>query len=96
MEEFEHPSGTTNDWDLIRPMLDQVMDDLNDEDREALLLRFFKDRDFRSIGASLGISDDAAQKRIRAHIVRERRAKSGTRPHDEEGSRTLCRRNPLE
>jgi hypothetical protein len=37
---------------------------LSDEDRDALLLRFFKNHDFRSVGRALGISDDAAQKRV--------------------------------
>jgi RNA polymerase sigma factor (sigma-70 family) len=64
MEEFEHASNNSNDWGRIQPLLDQVMGELSDEDREAVLLRFFKDRDFRSIGESLGISDDAAQKRV--------------------------------
>ena len=48
------------------------MDDLRNEDREALLLRFFKDRDFRAIGAALGISDDAAQKRVNRALERLR------------------------
>src|SRR5258705_7609845 len=64
MEQFEQPSGTANDWDRIRPTLDEVLAELSDEDREAVLMRFFQDRDFRAIGASLGISDDAAQKRV--------------------------------
>jgi len=34
------------------------------DDREALLLRFFKNSDFQSIGHALGLSDDAAQKRV--------------------------------
>jgi hypothetical protein len=45
---------------------------LSDEDRDALLLRFFKSQDFRTIGASLGVSDDAAQKRISRALERLR------------------------
>jgi len=37
---------------------------LSDADREAVLLRFFKNRGFHAIGRALGVSDDAAQKRV--------------------------------
>jgi RNA polymerase sigma factor (sigma-70 family) len=52
------------DWDQVQPVLDEAMADLSDEDRDALLLRFFKNHDFRAIGTTLGVSDDAAQKRV--------------------------------
>jgi RNA polymerase sigma factor (sigma-70 family) len=52
------------DWENLRPLLDEAMTGLSDEDRDALLLRFFKNHDFRSVGRALGISDDAAQKRV--------------------------------
>src|SRR6476661_6516747 len=52
------------DWEDVRPLLDEAMTGLSDEDRDALLLRFFKNHDFRSVGCALGISDDAAQKRV--------------------------------
>src|SRR5678816_4361481 len=50
------------------------MADLSDEDREALLLRFFKNHDFRAIGLALGVSDDAAQKRVSRALERLRAA----------------------
>jgi RNA polymerase sigma factor (sigma-70 family) len=64
MKDFDPNSESTTDWERIRPVLDEVMADLNDEDRQAVLLRFFKNRDFRSVGEALGVSDDAAQKRV--------------------------------
>ncbi len=51
-------------WEQIRPTLDEALDSLDDEDREALLLRYFKNQDFRTVGLALGVSDDAAQKRV--------------------------------
>jgi RNA polymerase sigma factor (sigma-70 family) len=51
-------------WDEIRPLLDEAIANLRDEDREAVLVRFFKDESLASVGAMLGISEDAAQKRI--------------------------------
>ena len=65
-------SETTTEWERVGPMLDEAMADLSDEDREALLLRFFKNHDFRTIGLSLGVSDDAAQKRVSRALERLR------------------------
>ena len=64
MEQLDPAPGAADEWDRIQPLLDEAMSDLGDEDREALLLRYFKNHDFRAIGASLGVSDDAAQKRV--------------------------------
>ena len=51
-------------WQQLEPMLDDTIESLEPSDRQAVLLRFFERQDFRSIGAALGISDDAAQKRV--------------------------------
>jgi RNA polymerase sigma factor (sigma-70 family) len=67
MEELEpaNPaSEVTLDWERFRSLLDEAISSLGEEDRDALLLRFFKNRDFRAVGVALGISDDAAQKRV--------------------------------
>jgi hypothetical protein len=64
MEQLLANSEPAADWEQIRPVLDEALDSLGDEDREALLLRFFKNQDFRTVGTALGISDDAAQKRV--------------------------------
>lgn len=71
---MEHLSEvqTPSEWEGVQPVLDEVMAELNDEDREALLLRFFKAKDFRAIGLVLGISDDAAQKRVTRALERLR------------------------
>ena len=62
--ESDSDSGSAADWERIRPVLDEAMAELSDPDRDALLLRFFKNQDFRDVGAALGLSDDAAQKRV--------------------------------
>lgn len=64
MEHFDPTSDAASEWERIGPVLDEAMADLSDNDREALLLRFFQSHDFRAIGQSLGLSDDAAQKRV--------------------------------
>jgi hypothetical protein len=45
-------------------VLDEAMADLEETDREALLMRYFQNYDLRTVGAALGVSDDAAQKRV--------------------------------
>ncbi len=72
MEHFNLASETTPEWDAVQPILDEAMADLSDEDRDALLLRFFKNQDFRVIGQSLGVSDDTAQKRVSRALERLR------------------------
>jgi RNA polymerase sigma factor (sigma-70 family) len=48
----------------LRPLLDEAIEELKAEDRAAILLRFFEQRDFRSIGQTLGSNEDAARKRV--------------------------------
>ncbi|MEZ5323605.1 MAG: sigma-70 family RNA polymerase sigma factor [Verrucomicrobiales bacterium] len=53
---------------------------LPNQDRAALLLRFYEDRSFREIGETLGVSEDAAQKRVTRAIekLRSKLTKVGT------------------
>ena len=66
-------------WEHIAPHLDEALGELDEPDREALLLRYFKNHDLRTVGTTLGISDDAAQKRVSRALerLRERFAKRG-------------------
>ena len=60
-----HPSTeTAPDWGRLRPILDEAISGLNEADHDALVLRFFKNQDLRSVGLALGVSDDTAQKRV--------------------------------
>ena len=60
-----HPSiETAPDWDRLRPLLDQAISGLNEADHDALVLRYFKNQNLRSVGLALGVSDDTAQKRV--------------------------------
>ena len=72
MQHCDSASETAPEWERVQPVLDEAMADLSDEDRDALLLRFFKNRDFHAIGATLGVSDDAAQKRVSRALERLR------------------------
>lgn len=49
---------------LVAPLLDDAINQLGASDRMAILLRFFEQHDFRSVGAALGTNEDAARMRV--------------------------------
>jgi RNA polymerase sigma factor (sigma-70 family) len=51
-------------WTEIPPHLDDAMARLSETDRRVLLLRFFEDLPLAAVGQALGISQDAAKKRV--------------------------------
>jgi RNA polymerase sigma factor (sigma-70 family) len=53
-------------------ILDEVMQQLDETDRDALVLRFFRHESLRGVGDVFGISEDAAQKRISRAIEKLR------------------------
>lgn len=64
MEDIPSSPETPADWEQLRPVLDDVMEELEDRDREAVLLRFFEGQPFASVAAALRVSEDAARKRV--------------------------------
>ena len=66
-------------WAQIRPLLDEVLDQLRPEDRDALLLRYFQERNFAEVGTALGASSEAARKRVDRALdrLREQLVKRG-------------------
>ena len=72
MEQLLTNSESAAVWEQIRPALDEALDCLGDEDREAVLLRYFKNQDLHAVGRALGVSDDAAQKRVSRAVERLR------------------------
>jgi RNA polymerase sigma factor (sigma-70 family) len=54
----------------IAPILDEAIQELGPDDRDAILLRFFERRSLRSVGEALGINENVAQKRV-AQAVHE-------------------------
>jgi RNA polymerase sigma factor (sigma-70 family) len=60
-------SATSQDQDLwreIAPVLDEALAHLGEKDRNALLLRFFEQKNLADVGRSLGIGEDGARKRV--------------------------------
>jgi len=64
MEDLAPISESAPDWERLRPVLDAAMSDLDESDYDALVMRFFRNQDLRSVGRALGVSDDTAQKRV--------------------------------
>ena len=65
-EAVEMNSRNSNEEALagVAPILDEAINELNDEDRGAIILRFFERWSHRAVGEALGTSEAAAQKRI--------------------------------
>ena len=51
-------------WEQIEPHLDAALGELTDADRDAVVLRYFHKKSAAEIATILGVSDDAAQKRV--------------------------------
>jgi RNA polymerase sigma factor (sigma-70 family) len=64
MHELCHSPPSDIDWEHIRPVLDQVMHKLKESDRDVILMRYFENRQLADIGEKLGLSEDAARKRV--------------------------------
>src|SRR5436309_5606879 len=59
-------------WEHIAPHLDAGLSELSEPDRDALLLRYFERKSAREMAQALGISDEAAQKRVSRAVERLR------------------------
>jgi RNA polymerase sigma factor (sigma-70 family) len=80
-----HATETDAAWKKLAPLLDEALVTLNEANRNAVSLRFFEGRSFKEIGAVVGVSEDAAQKRVsraldllRTHFVKRGVALSST------------------
>lgn len=52
------------DWEQLRPILDEAVDSLGEDDRKAVLLRYFKNLSHQEVGVALGLNEDTARKRV--------------------------------
>jgi len=64
MQELTRHPDAEPDWDRLRPVLDQAINELGERDRDAVILRFIEDRAYADIGATLRLTDDAARMRV--------------------------------
>jgi RNA polymerase sigma factor (sigma-70 family) len=49
---------------LVAPILDEAINQLEPDDRTAILLRFFEQLEFRAVGEAMGSNEDAARMRV--------------------------------
>ncbi|AKC81864.1 hypothetical protein IMCC26134_02070 [Verrucomicrobia bacterium IMCC26134] len=52
------------DWERLRPLIDDALQTLGERDRAAVLLRFFENRSYAEVAATLAVSEDAARVRV--------------------------------
>jgi RNA polymerase sigma factor (sigma-70 family) len=59
-------------WEQIAPHLDAALGELSEQERDALLLRYFERKSAREMAETLGVSNEAAQKRVSRAVDRLR------------------------
>ena len=64
----------TEVWPRIAPLLDSAVAGLREKDRQAIVLRFYEGRNLREVGLALGVSEDAAEKRVNRALEKLRKA----------------------
>jgi len=60
-------------WNQLSPLLDEAMARLGRKDRDALVLRYFKDQNLREVAGMLNINEPAAQKRVNRALEKLRK-----------------------
>ena len=59
-------------WESVAPHLDAALSELSEPDRDALILRYFQRKSAQEMAVTLGISGEAAQKRVNRAVERLR------------------------
>lgn len=62
MEPVSHDAPEPN-WDQLRPFLDEIINGMDERDRDAVLLRYFDGRSFSEVGAKMNLTENAARMR---------------------------------
>ena len=70
MQELD--AGYDATWDEVAPIVDEAIEGLQSADRDAIVLRYLEQRDLRTVGDRLGVSEDAAQKRDNGEVRLQR------------------------
>ena len=64
MNELLSSDPSESVWRQVQPVLDDVMHELSETDRAAVVLRFFEERSLKEIGLALGLNENAARMRV--------------------------------
>jgi len=60
----ENTSESDINWEQLRPLLDESIGQLDEGDRDVIVLRFFQNKSHRDVGTELGLSENSANKRV--------------------------------
>lgn len=69
----QQPKGEDAAWSEIEPLLNRSLAALKEGERQCVLLRFFQGLSFAEAGAALGLSEEAARKRLTRALEKMRR-----------------------
>ena len=61
---LNQPESNTFSWTEIAHLLDGAMATLGEKDHDAVVLRFFEEKDAKQVAAALGVSENAAKARV--------------------------------
>lgn len=64
MSEAISNSPLVPDWEQLRPVIDDALDQLSERDRTAVLQRYFENQPLAKVGQTLAVSEDTARKRV--------------------------------
>ena len=64
MNDQTREAAEDSKWNEMAPILEQTVERLRSADREVVLLRFYQQKSMSEVGEALGISEDAARKRV--------------------------------
>jgi RNA polymerase sigma factor (sigma-70 family) len=72
----ESRSGEARDieWERLRPVIDDALDGLSGDDRQAVLLRYFEGKSYADIGARLRLAENTARMRVERALEKLRSA----------------------
>jgi RNA polymerase sigma factor (sigma-70 family) len=65
-------SNNASTWNQLAPLLDEALSRLGKKDRDAVMLRFFKDKSLGEVSAALNMTEAAAQSRVRRAVEKLR------------------------
>lgn len=63
-------STSEETWQVLAPVLEDAMAGLSAADRDALVLRYFENEPLRAVGEKMGISEEAARKKVDRALAR--------------------------
>ncbi|MGA3143934.1 MAG: sigma-70 family RNA polymerase sigma factor [Verrucomicrobiota bacterium] len=64
MNQLLHDDTSPADWNRLGPVIEDAMHELDDEDRHAVLLRYFQNKTLNEVGTALNLTENAARMRV--------------------------------